>query len=127
MHQLDAFVTLACNSFTDEVITHEMFAKSKVFQLEKIAKNLHKKFAELELQVKPSTHPKVLEERRKAENEATKRIKEAEALCAKEVKQVSQTWEALINDQELKKVAEQLRTDETKANQMKNKMKKICL
>ena len=52
----------------------------------------------MELQVKPSTPPEVLEERRKATIEAEKRIEEAEALCAKAVEQVSQTWEALIDD-----------------------------
>ena len=70
----------------------------------------------MELQVKPSTHPKVLEERRKAENEATKRIKEAEALCAKEVKQVSHTWEALISDEELEKVNEKFYIANTEVN-----------
>ena len=56
--------------------------------------------------------------------EAAKTIEEENALCAKAAKQVSQTWEALIDDVELEKVAEQLHTAETKANQMKNEMKK---
>ena len=56
-HRLDAAVTLACNNFTNEGITHEMFAEVKVFRLRKIAENLCKKVAELESQVTPSTPP----------------------------------------------------------------------
>ena len=59
--------------------------------------------------------------------EATKKIKEAEELCAKAVNQVSQAWEALIEDTELEKFAEELCTVETHMNQMKNAMKKFPL
>ena len=45
--------------------------------------------------------------------EVAKNIEETEALCAKAVEKVSQTWEALINDEELEKFIERLRTIET--------------
>ena len=57
MHRLDEAVTIACNSFNDEGITHEMFAEAKVFRLGEIIENLCKKVAELEFQVQPSTPP----------------------------------------------------------------------
>ena len=47
--------------------------------------------------------------------EAVKKIEEVEALCAKVIKQVSQTWEALIDDAELEKLVEQLHIAETEA------------
>ena len=81
-----------------------MFVEYKVFWLGEIAENLRKRVADLELQVKSSTPPEVLEERRKIITEASKRIEEAVALRAKEVEQVSQLWEALIDDEELEQV-----------------------
>ena len=48
-------------------------------------------------------------------------------MCAKVVKKVSQTWDALIHHQDLEKVAQQLCIAETKATQMKNEMKKFPL
>ena len=80
-----------------------MFVEAKVFSLGKIAENLRKKVTDLEAQVKPSTPPKVLEERRKVENEAITRIEESEELCAKEIDRVSHPWEYLI-DEELEKL-----------------------
>ena len=56
-----------------------------------------------------------------------KRIDEVEPLFTKADKQVSQTWKALIDDDELYKVTEQLRTTEEKVNQLQNKMKKLPL
>ena len=53
----------------------------------------------MELQVKPSTPPKVPEERRKKEIEATVKIEEEKTLYAKEFEQVSQSLEALIDDE----------------------------
>ena len=62
------------------------------------------------MQIRPSTAPEVLEERRKAVAEAAKKIEEVEALCAKAIGRVSQDWEALMEDLELEKFAEDLRT-----------------
>ena len=47
-HQIDAAITLACNNFTDEGITNDMFEESKVFRLGEITENLLKKFVDLE-------------------------------------------------------------------------------
>ena len=55
----------------------------------------------------------MLEERRKSATEVAKKIAEVEALCAKVVYQVSHTWEALIDDDELRKFAGDLHTIET--------------
>ena len=41
-----------------------------------------------------------------------KNIEEVEVLCSKDFDQVSQTWEALIDDAKLEQVIEQLRTIE---------------
>ena len=73
-HRLDNDVSLTCTNFANEGITKEMFPKSKVIQLGEIAEDLRKKVVELEMQLKPSTPPKVLEERRKATTQATRRI-----------------------------------------------------
>ena len=81
----------------------------------------------MELQVKSSTPPEVLEERRKIITEASKRIEEAVALRAKEVEQVSQLWEALIDDEELEKVTEQLCIAEAEVNQLKNEVKNLLI
>ena len=70
----------------------------------------------MELQVKPSTPPEVLEERRKETTEVATNIEEAEALCAKAVEQVSQSWEALIEDEEFEQVIEQLRAAEAEVS-----------
>ena len=74
MNWLDASVTLACNNFTKESITNEIFAEDKLFQLGEIPENLHKKVAELESHVTPSTPPKVQEERRNASTYVANRI-----------------------------------------------------
>ena len=52
-------------------------------------------------------------------------IEEAEALCAKAVEQVSQTWEAFINDEELEQVTQQLHIAEADFNKLKNDLKKL--
>ena len=101
----------------------ENFSEAKVFRLGEVAGNFQKRVTELELQVKPSTTPEVLEERIKATTEAVTKIKEVEALCAKVVKQVSHSWEALINDEELERVTEQLRATEAEVNQLKNEVR----
>ena len=54
-----------------------------------------------------------------------KNIKEAEALCTKAVEQVSQSEEALIDNEELLKVTEYLYTIEVEVNQLKNEVKKL--
>ena len=72
----------------------------------------------MESQVTPSTPPEVLEERRKEAIEVAKRIEEAEALFAKVVEQVSQTWKALIDDKELDKFTEQLCIMKTEVNEL---------
>ena len=48
-------------------------------------------------------------------------------MWAKAVEKVSQTWEGLIDDEELEKVTEQLCTTKTEVTQMKNGMKKFPL
>ena len=53
-----------------------------------------------------------MEERRKTTTEGVRNIGELEALCSKVVEQVSQSWEALIDDEELEKIMEQLHTVE---------------
>ena len=74
MHRLDTTVTLSWKNFTDEFITQEIFAESKVFQIGDIVENLRKKVAELELQVTPSTPLEVPKERIKETIKAAKRI-----------------------------------------------------
>ena len=48
-----------------------------------------------------------------------------EEFCAKAVEQISQTWGALIDDEDLQKFREPWRTVETEVNQ--NGMKKLLL
>ena len=59
--------------------------------------------------------------------EAVKKIEEAKVLCAKGEEKVSQTWEALIDDEELEKFTKKLHTTEIEVTQMKNEMKKLPL
>ena len=103
------------------------FSEAKVILLGEIAENLHKNVVELEAREKPSALLEVLEERRKAVTKAVKKTEEAETLCAKFVDQASQTWEALIDDNELEKVVEELCRVETKETQLKYEMKKLPL
>ena len=58
--------------------------------------------------MKPTTPTEVLEEQRKEETKAATNIEEAKELCARVIKQVSQSWEYLIDDKEMEKVTEQL-------------------
>ena len=48
----------------------------------------------------PSTPREVLKAQRKAVTKTMQKIQEVEALCAKAYAQVSQSWEALIDDAE---------------------------
>ena len=75
----------------------------------------------------PSTPLEELEERRNETIEFAKIIEEVEELCAKAVEQVSQTWEALIDDEELEKFTKQLRIVEIEVNELRNEMKKLSL
>ena len=104
-----------------------MVVEAKVFRLGEIEEDLCKKVVELEAQVTPSTPLQVLEERRKEATEDAKKIEDVKALFAKAFDQVSQAWEYLINDKELEKITEQLRTVEIDVNQMKYEMKKLSL
>ena len=104
-----------------------MFAEAKVIRLGEIEQDLHKKVTDLEAQVKPTTPPEVLEERRMTTTKAIKKIEEIEALCAKTVEHVSETLKSMINEFKLEKVAEQLRIAETEVTQLKNEMKKLPL
>ena len=101
-------------------MTSEIFVEAKVFQLGDIVENLHKKVMDLELHaVTHSTPPKVLKERIKETTKDVKRIEEVEALYAKVLEQDSQTWESLIENEELENVIEQLCTTEIEVNQIK--------
>ena len=68
-----------------------------------------------------------MEQRRNASTNAVKKIEEMEALCAKSFEQVSQTWESLIDDEDLEKFVKQLCTSKIEVNQLKNEMKKLPL
>ena len=100
-------------------MTREIFVEAKVFQIGDIVENLRKKSVDLELHVTCSTPPKVLKERIKETTKDVKRIEKVEALCAKVVEQDSQTWESLIENEELEDVTEQLPTTKTEVNQIK--------
>ena len=89
MHRLDNALALACKNFVDEGIMEEMFLETKVIQLGEIVEELLQKVKKLEAHVKPSTPLEVLEKRRKVAPEVAQKIAEAEALCAKDVDQVS--------------------------------------
>ena len=75
----------------------------------------------------PSTPLEVLEARWNAVKEATQKIQEVEALCAKAYEQVSQSWEALIDDAELEQVTEKIYTVEMDFNKLKVELKKLPL
>ena len=83
-----------------------MFVESKLNRLGEITVELCKNVTYLEVQVKPSTPPEVLEEITMTVAEVVKKIEEVEALCTKEVNKVSHTWEVLVNDAELEKFIE---------------------
>ena len=91
MQRLEAVATLTCRSFTDEGITLEMFVEANVFKLGEVGENLCKKVTELKSKMTHDTHPKVLEEQRKASIEAVQKIEEAEVLYPKAVEQFSQS------------------------------------
>ena len=54
-------------------------------------------------------------------------MKEEKVLCTNALDQVSQPWEALIDDVELEKVTEELHIAETELTQLKNEMKQLPL
>ena len=73
----------------------------------------------------PSTPPYVLEDHRKETTESAMKVEEAEALCSKVVEQVSQAWEALIDDEELEQVTQQFHTTEAEFNKLQDDLKKL--
>ena len=72
---------------------------------------------------RPNTPPEVLESRRDAATQAMKRIEEAEKTCAKDVDQVSRTWEALMDDEQSQNIASELTAVEANIMQIGNEMK----
>ena len=53
------------------------------------------------------------------------RMEDAEVLCAEALEHVCQSWEALIDDEQLEQVTEQLYTMEAEFNKLKNDLKKL--
>ena len=62
---------------------------------------------------------------RNTATQAAKRIEEAEQICAKVVDQVSQTWEALIDNEKSQRIASELTTFEANITQIKSEMKHV--
>ena len=104
-----------------------MAPDTNVAQLGEIVKYLRKKATQLEEQVKPRTPPQVIEERREAVIEAAKKIEEAETICAKVVDKVSQTWEPLMDDEQSKKIANEITSLKSNITQIMNDMKELPL
>ena len=69
--------------------------------------------------------PKVLKDRQNIVKETAQKIQEAKALYAKAYEQVSQSWEALVDDKELEKVIKQFHTTKEIFNKLKNELKKL--
>ena len=55
------------------------------------------------------------------------KIEETVEICAKAVEQVSQPWEYLIDDEELKKVMEQFHIAKEEASQLESEVKKLLI
>ena len=102
--KLENIVNLACLNLEDAKISPKMQVKDKVIRLGKIAVDLRKRITKLEENVRLSTPPEVMEKIRDAAIEAGKKIEEVEEICAKVVNQVSQTWEALMDDEKSQKI-----------------------
>ena len=79
----------------------------------------------METKLNPNTPPKVLEDRWNIVKETAYKIQEAEALSAKAYQQVSQSWEALVDDTELEQVTKQFHTTKESFNKLKNELKKL--
>ena len=69
----------------------------------------------------------MLEKRRKVAIEVAKKIEGAKEICAKVVDQVSQTWEALIDDAKSQKIANELTAFEVNITKKRNDMKQLPL
>ena len=93
-------VALAYKNFEEEGIIEEMTLDSKVAQLAEIEDNLRKKVTQLEEKRRPNTAPEVLESRTNIATQGVKRMEEAHKTCAKVLDQVSQNWEALMDDEQ---------------------------
>ena len=68
-----------------------------------------------------------MEERRKVAIETTQNIEEVEALCAIAVKQVSQSWESLIDDTEVEQVIEKMHAVEADFNELMYKLMNLLI
>ena len=102
-------IALSSKNFAEEGITKEMAPYAKVSQLAEIMVGLRRKITKLQEQRRPITPQKyMLERRRDAAAQVVKRIEEAEETCAKDVDQVSQTWEALMDDAKSEKLANEM-------------------
>ena len=111
-HRIDKEVALSCTNFGEEQITEEMEQESKITRLGEIVEDLRRKWHRDGRTCKTKYTPQGIEETREATIEAVKKIEEAEAICAKVVDQVSQNWEALMDDEQLHKIANELTTFE---------------
>ena len=76
-HKISKEVSLTCKNFEEEGKTKEMTPDSKITQLDEIADDLRRKVTKLEEKRRLSMPPEVLESRRDAPTQATKRIEEA--------------------------------------------------
>ena len=104
-----------------------MAPDTKVTRLGAIVEDLRRKVTQLEEQVKPSTPLQVIEERREVAIEAAKKIEETEMICAKVVDKVSQTWEPLMDDEQSKKIANEMTSIKPNNTQIMNDMKELPL
>ena len=68
-----------------------------------------------------------MEKIREATIEAMNKIEESKEVCAKAVDQVSQTWEALMDDEQSQKIANELTLLEANITQIRNDMKQLPL
>ena len=76
---------------------------------------------------RPNTPIEVLARRRDAATQAVKGIEDAQQACAKTMNQVSKTWEALLDDEQSQRIANELTALEANIAQIRNEMKQLPL
>ena len=89
--------------------------------------DLKKKWVQLEEKRRPSTPLEVMEWRRDVATQAVKEIENAKKTCDKVMDQVSQTWEALMDDEKSQRIANDLTVVEENIMQMRNETKQMPL
>ena len=93
--------------------------------LSKLAADLQKQIQEMKTNPHPGTPPEVLHQRQQLATQAISQLRKAESICAEAMEAVAATWEQLIDDEVVEKLATQVWQVDLQILALKAEIKKI--